>query len=463
MHSKNMINESILVSIPLLAPCYILIKLLLDHNPFGIISGWMLTFVELHLKVSNTMDPHARASPPIGDQLLVYLFIALFGYWATDRLVPIIKMYTLKKGISGKDLCKRGTALEDKDVPEALGIVPGGIFLICLTFCLVGYATSHPAKLLDCNSALLSICFMLFLGFTDDVLDWPWRYKLILPTIASLPLLCCYNGSTSIVVPIQLRSFLMRDDSLTWFGKILCYFIVVDENANGSIINLGLWYSLYMGMLSVFCTNAINIYAGINGLEAGQSFVIACAILLHNMMEIQSRSLSTENHLFSAMIILSFIGVTLGLLKHNWYPASVFVGDTYCYFAGMTFAVVGILGHFTKTLLLFFIPQIINFIYSIPQLFKMVPCPRHRLPRYNKETGLMEPSTFECKSGEYKWLKREKDATEVANMTVINLTLQILGPMSEKNLCITLLGLQVLSCAFGFFIRYYIAQLCFDV
>ena len=101
----------------------------------------MLTFVELNLKISKTIDQDARASPPIGDQLLVYLFIAIFGYWATDRLVPVIKMYTLKKGISGKDLCKRGTALEDKDVPEALGIVPGGIFLICITFCLVGYAT----------------------------------------------------------------------------------------------------------------------------------------------------------------------------------------------------------------------------------------------------------------------------------------------------------------------------------
>lgn len=32
---------------------------------------------------------------------------------------------------------------------------------------------------------------------------------------------------------------------------------------------------VYMGMLAVFCTNAVNIYAGINGLEAGQvrSFV----------------------------------------------------------------------------------------------------------------------------------------------------------------------------------------------
>jgi UDP-N-acetylglucosamine--dolichyl-phosphate N-acetylglucosaminephosphotransferase len=28
------------------------------------------------------------------------------------------------------------------------------------------------------------------------------------------------------------------------------------------------------------------------------------------------------------------------------YPSSVFVGDTYTYFAGMALAVVGILGHF---------------------------------------------------------------------------------------------------------------------
>ena len=63
------------------------------------------------------------------------------------------------------------------------------------------------------------------------------------------------------------------------------------------------------------------------------------------------------------------------------YPSSVFVGDTFCYFSGMTFAVVAILGHFSKTMLLFFIPQILNFLYSVPQLFRFIPCPRHRLPR----------------------------------------------------------------------------------
>lgn len=206
------------------------------------------------------------------------------------------------------------------DSPEALGIVPGAVFLVCLIFCLVGYAHTNPSKLLDVNSALLSICFMLFLGFTDDVLDWPWRYKLILPSVASLPLLCCYNGSTSIVVPIQLRSLLWKGGSATVLGNLLNYLVVIDAQADGAVIETGYWYLLYMGMLAVFCTNAINIYAGINGLEAGQSYVIGCAVLLHNLVEIQEKHL-TPNHLFSAMVMLSFVGVTLGLLRHNWFPA----------------------------------------------------------------------------------------------------------------------------------------------
>lgn len=350
--------------------------------------------------------------------------------------------------------------------PEALGIAPGTIFLVCQIFCLVGYAKSHPSKLLDVNSALLSICFMLFLGFTDDVLDWPWRYKLFLPSVASLPLLCCYNGSTSIVVPIPMRGWIVQNHELTVFGSFASWLIEIDLNANGTLIDLGLWYLVYMGMLAVFCTNAINIYAGINGLEAGQSFVIGCAVLLHNLLEIKANSMSQENHLFSAMLMLTFVGVTLGLLRHNWYPASVFVGDTFCYFAGMTFAVVGILGHFSKTLLLFFIPQVVNFLWSIPQLFKLVPCPRHRLPAFNPKTGLMEPSTFECKQGDFRWLKLlnglSPKATKIPNMTVINMCLSLVGPLSEKHLCTLLLGIQIASCTFGLFIRYYVAQLFFD-
>ena len=87
------------------------------------------------------------------------------------------------------------------------------------------------------------------------------------------------------------------------------------------------------------------------------------------------------NHIFSAMIIIPFITSSLALFDYNCYPAQVFVGDTFTYSAGVTFAAVGIFGHFSKSLLLFFIPQLLNFLLSILQLFKWVPCPRHRLPK----------------------------------------------------------------------------------
>lgn len=458
----NLKTDYLLAAVPLAFPVGHLVTLL--DNPVPVVGRWLRMLISSHSFENDS--PNEPSIPPVGSQLLAYVVVATFGFAVTNHLVPNIKQYTLRKGICGKDLGKRGTDLADNPVPEALGIAAGTIFLVCLIFCLVGYATSHPTKLLDVNSALLSICFMLFLGFTDDVLDWPWRYKLVLPSVASLPLLCCYNGSTSIVVPIPMRWWIVQDHEMTPLGRLASCIVDIDLNANGTLVDLGLLYLVYMGMLAVFCTNAINIYAGINGLEAGQSFVIGCAVLFHNMIEIKANSLSQENHLFSAMIMLSFVGVTLGLLRHNWYPATVFVGDTFCYFAGMTFAVVGILGHFSKTLLLFFIPQVINFIWSTPQLFKIVPCPRHRLPAFNPSTGLMEPSTFQCKSSEFLWLKKlnglNSKATEIPNLTVINLFLSIFGPCTEKNLCTLLLGIQIASCAFGLFIRYYVAQVLFD-
>jgi len=207
-------------------------------------------------------------------------------------------------------------------------------------------------------AALLSICCMLFLGFADDVLDLRWKHKLLLPTIACIPLLMVYMvqyNVTTVILPKPFRPYF------------------------GDYVILGPLYYVYMAMLAIFCTNAINILAGINGLEVGQSCVIAASILLFNFIELWGDC--WKAHLFSLTVMLPFFAVSSALLSLNWYPAEVFVGDTYCYFAGMTFAVVGILGHFSKTMLLFFIPQIFNFLFSCPQLFHLLPCPRHRLPR----------------------------------------------------------------------------------
>jgi UDP-N-acetylglucosamine--dolichyl-phosphate N-acetylglucosaminephosphotransferase len=138
-----------------------------------------------------------------------------------------------------------------------------------------------------------------------------------------------------------------------------------------------------MTLMTIFCTHSINILAGVNGLEVGQSLVIATSIAANDLiLAMKSEIPSTiEAHLFSLYLILPFIGVSFGLFVHNRYPAQVFVGDTYCYFAGMTIAVVGILGHFSPTVLLFFLPQLVNFGLSMPQMFKLIDCPRHRMPK----------------------------------------------------------------------------------
>jgi UDP-N-acetylglucosamine--dolichyl-phosphate N-acetylglucosaminephosphotransferase len=115
------------------------------------------------------------------------------------------------------------------------------------------------------------------------------------------------------------------------------------------------------------------------------------------------------------------------------YPSQVFVGDTFTYFAGMTIAVAGILGHFSETLLLFLMPQVFNFVYSVPQLFKLVPCPRHRLPKFDSQKGTL---------------------TATPNWNLVNLMLQVRGPCTEEQLCRRILWLQALSCIAGFALRH---------
>lgn len=247
------------------------------------------------------------------------------------------------------------------------------------------------------------------------------------------------------------------------------------------LIGQGWLYYVYMALLSIFSANSINILAGINGIEVAQSLVVAFLIVLNDVLYLSFTPYphpATDSHLFSLYLLLPFIGVSLALLKHNWYPAKVFVGDTYCYFAGMVFAVDGILGHFSKTLILLLLPQGFNFLYSAPQLFKLVPCPRHRLPHFNARTGLLECSRVEFKkplarpiAESLKLLHRlrlldvETDETgkvvSSSNFTIINLWLVWFGPMREDRLAMGLLAFQTVIGLLGLFIRHRMALLVF--
>mmetsp|Transcript_21628 Transcript_21628/g.32195 ORF Transcript_21628/g.32195 Transcript_21628/m.32195 type:complete len:464 (-) Transcript_21628:360-1751(-) len=411
--------------------------------------------------------------------LAINVLLSGIGCVASLYAIPNFREMFVKAKLYGIDLNKASTVRDSKGklirpyqgykVPEAMGVISGMIFLVIMFFFIPVAFSDEPAgfpynKLAQYLAALLSIACMCFLGFADNVLDLRWRHKLWLPMAATLPILMVYyvnGGVTYVMVPNILRDFLPES------------------------MDLGPLYYIFMAALGIFCTNAINILAGVNGLEAGQAVVIGLSVLANNLLQLQrlSQQNRRENHLFSAMVMIPFIATTSALLYHNWFPSRVFVGDAFCYFAGMTFAVVAILGHFSKTLLLFFIPQIANFLYSCPQLFKLVPCPRHRMPSLDAKTGLIGMSYCEFEPSSLSFMgslvvkilstlrmvktvpfqKEGKTWIKMNNLTLINWTLFVMGPMREDWLTITLLLEQALGTILAFLIRYKLAGLFYSV
>ncbi|KAL9013576.1 MAG: hypothetical protein Q9173_001739 [Seirophora scorigena] len=401
-----------------------------------------------------------------GEPLVASLAFSGIAFSFTYSLIRWLAQTFINAGLKGRDMSK----LRKPELPETMGAVCAVVYLLTLiTFIPFPFyqdivaATSGGASYL---SALLSLQSVVILGIADDLFDIRWRHKLFIPAFAAIPMLVVYfvdYGVTNVVVPVQLEPYL-----------------------GAALIDLGWIYYAYMACVAIFCPNSINILAGINGIEVSQSIVIAVLLLLNDLLSLYAAPASpsphpaTDPHLFSIYLLLPFIGVSTALWWHNCYPARVFVGDTYCYFAGMVFAIVGILGHFSKTLLLTFIPQILNFLYSSPQLFRVIPCPRHRLPHFNSRTGLLEPSMTEWQhppgrivTGALKLLAglpvplvaiRENDEgaiTQSSNLTLLNLWLVWFGPMKEDRLAVGITGAQMAVGIMGLFVRHKLALLVF--
>ncbi|SCU81209.1 LAFA_0C03334g1_1 [Lachancea sp. 'fantastica'] len=401
--------------------------------------------------------------------LLAAIAFAIIGYQATDVLIPCVSPSFIQKGLFGKDLSKPGKPV----IPESIGAVSAMVYLFIMFFYIpflfykylvvttsggghrdvsvlesIGqeeYLFPH-GKMSEYLSAVLCLQSTVLLGMADDLFDLRWRHKFFLPAVAAIPLLVVYY------VDFSVTYVLIPDAVKSWF------------RTSKTVLNLGAFYYVYMASMAIFCPNSINILAGVNGLEVGQSIVLGVISLINDALYLAlGNEASKEAHRFSAILIIPFLGVALALWKWNKWPAKVFVGDTFCYFAGMIFSVVGILGHFSKTTLLLFIPQTFNFAYSCPQLFGLVPCPRHRMPRFEEKDGLLYPSRAEFSEKPPKKIMlpilrilhklklidlhfepKTKEIKSCTNMTLINLVLVWWGPMREDKLCNRILTIQLL-------------------
>jgi UDP-N-acetylglucosamine--dolichyl-phosphate N-acetylglucosaminephosphotransferase len=209
--------------------------------------------------------------------------ISFFAFRWTCYLIPLLAPMHVKAGLVGRDINKKGTDAGEKLVPESLGLAPGVMCLISLAIIHLCHSLKLVPRLCaalnltsktgseedpwmdDFPAALASISIMLMLGFVDDVLDLPWRVKLVMPIAASLPLLAAYSGGTIISIPKPIISS---------FDLPYTY------------VDVGILYYVYMAMLVIFCSNAINILAGVNGLEAGQTYLVGSAIITHNLLKL---------------------------------------------------------------------------------------------------------------------------------------------------------------------------------
>ncbi|XP_021231517.1 UDP-N-acetylglucosamine--dolichyl-phosphate N-acetylglucosaminephosphotransferase isoform X2 [Numida meleagris] len=335
--------------------------------------------------------------------LLINLGESLLGFVATLTLIPAFKDHFLAARLFGEDLNKAFR----RPIPEAQGMISGAVFLIIL-FCFIPVpflrcfveeqcAAFPHDEFVELIGSLLAICCMIFLGFADDVLNLRWRHKLLLPTMASLPLLMVYFtnfGNTTIVVPKPFRVLL------------------------GMHLDLGIFYYAYMGMLAVFCTNAINILAGINGIEAGQSLVIAASIITFNLVELNGDY--QDDHIFSLYFMIPFFFTTLGLFYHNWLnPTTGKLEMSYSKFKTKSLSTLG------------------TYILKVEKILHIV----------DVRSGMDE-------DGEY---------SECNNMTLINFVIKLIGPIHERNLTLLLLLIQVLGSMIAFSIRYQLVRLFYDV
>lgn len=107
------------------------------------------------------------------------------------------------------------------------------------------------------------------------------------------------------------------------FGIFLIYYFGRGTDViipfSGHSVDLGAFYVLFLMLVIISSSNAVNLTDGLDGLAAGVTFLVAVAYAFIGWF-----SLNLEITVFSAALA----GACLGFLVFNRYPARVFMGDT---------------------------------------------------------------------------------------------------------------------------------------
>lgn len=122
---------------------------------------------------------------------------------------------------------------------------------------------------------------------------------------------------------------------------------VLDIHTLGININMGWTYGLFLLLVLIGSSNAVNITDGLDGLAGGLSMISFLAVGI-----IAWGSTWVAGYQDIAIFCFVIAGSLLGFLFFNSYPAKVFMGDTGSLALGAAMATVAILTNHELTLLL---------------------------------------------------------------------------------------------------------------
>ena len=241
---------------------------------------------------------------------LALVFLASFS--ATLLALPFLIPRLERRGLVGVDLNKFGKP----SVAELGGIsvLLGFSFSFMVALFLFNYLQLFEADLTLLLAAFATILLIGFLGIVDDLIGWKkgirqWQHALF-PIMAALPLMALKVGVDYMDFPIIGRVF------------------------------LGVGYSLLIVPIGITgASNAANMIAGMNGLEAGMGIIMSVTMLVIAI---------TLGRIEAAILMVALMGALLAFLRFNWFPARIFPGDSLTLMVGASIATAAIIGNMER-------------------------------------------------------------------------------------------------------------------
>ncbi|MDA8223852.1 phospho-N-acetylmuramoyl-pentapeptide-transferase [Desulfosporosinus sp.] len=152
-------------------------------------------------------------------------------------------------------------------------------------------------------------------------------------------------------------------------------------------LELGWFYYVFVSLVIVLMTNAVNLTDGLDGLAAGSTMFAGVAYVLIALLAAIHGVAVLAHETDMAVFAAALVGGTLGFLRFNTYPARIFMGDTGSLALGGALASLAVL---TKSELVFIvigglfaaealsvIIQVISFQTTGKRIFRMSPLHHH--------------------------------------------------------------------------------------